>query len=71
MGVENTSGLQLQVLRYICLNDVNLHEKKLVTAIETRWNPEYLKEKRLFENREPLMLSLSQLKSNIFRSSEE
>ena len=45
---------------------LSLHEKKLVTAIETRWNSEYLKEKRLFEIREPLLLSLSQLKSNIF-----
>ena len=42
-----------------------------ITAIETRWNSEYLKEKRLFENREPLMLSVSQLKSNNFRSLEE
>ena len=51
---------------------LGLHEKKFVTAIETRCNSEYnLKEKRFFENREPLMLSLSQLKSNVFRSSEE
>ena len=50
---------------------LGLHEKKLVTAIETRWNSEYVNEKRLFENREPLMWSLYQLKSNIFRSSEE
>ena len=50
---------------------LGLLEKKLVTAIENRWNSEYPKEKRLFENREPLMLSCSQLKSNIFRSSEE
>ena len=57
----------------------NLHasqKKTWLTRKETRYCNRYsmefrTPERKTFENREPLMLSLSQLESNIFRSSEE
>ena len=47
---------------------LNLPKLKLTQAIDTRWNSEYLKEKRLQENKQPLTLSINETGCKAHRS---
>ena len=50
---------------------LGMSELKLVSADDTKWNRESLKEKRLLEVQEPLALTLMEIKSTISRSAAE